>query len=550
YVSSAVYNFSVPASWISQHGISSGNIKLFKQINSSELVPLSTTLLGYNSIDNNYYYSAVSNSLSTYIVGFTTGNTIGTSAPLSLTLPSGYYTYFFGYGGLSGLAGTTKGSAFSDNWTTSVNYTTTYTVGRGSKAITQYNMSNIGYLVQKETGTVSNGIAPINITLVGVGANVILGNGATYTNYGSSTSLSLSYTVSTSNSFAIIILAAGGSAFSAAPTTTATGCSLSQKISSSTAASAAIFVCNSIAAGSYTASATTTKASAWSAAAYIFPPYSVTLDDSPSTGTITTNGNTYSSGNVIKVIGANIITANPPPSGSWSFVSWSVSNSVNLSISSPTSNPATLTVMGNGIVTASWNGITKFIETGLPTGTKWNVTYDSILNSSTTNTIVFSTSPGNYLFTVANQVVSGTTYVPSPSSGYLVAGNTTSITFSPAVCTISLTPNAINFGSLNANANIATVNAITDSNTGNVNAYMLVYGGNWIGPSQFGVSNTTWSALSGTSFATANHLTALAANTAILVPASGSNTIYFGLGVPGGAPAGSYTQTITIENSC
>ncbi|MEM3208949.1 MAG: hypothetical protein QXE33_03450, partial [Candidatus Micrarchaeaceae archaeon] len=197
---------------------------------------------------------------------------------------------------------------------------------------------------------------------------------------------------------------------------------------------------------------------------------------------------------------------------------------------------------------------TTFKETGLPnSGESWSVTYNSIAqNAIVPNSIVFFTYPGNYLFTVANQVVSGTTYVPSPSSGYLVAGNTTSITFSPVtfVCTISLTPNAINFGSLNANANIATVNAITDSNTGNVNAYMLVYGGNWIGPSQFGVSNTTWSALSGTSFATANHLTALAANTAILVPASGSNTIYFGLGVPGGAPAGSYTQTITIENSC
>ncbi|MEM3744560.1 MAG: hypothetical protein QW759_01830, partial [Candidatus Micrarchaeaceae archaeon] len=314
--------------------------------------------------------------------------------------------------------------------------------------------------------------------------------------------------------------------------------------------SAFVAVCPSASSGTYTVTESLSSTGSSALGAYVFPPQNVIFDDNIPNGKISTAGLTLSSGSELQILGANTITALPP--ANFVFNNWQVSNTINLTLSSTVANPATLTVFGSGTVTANYNGISKFVETGLPTGTKWNVTYDSILNSSTTNTIVFSTPPGNYLFTVANQVVSGTTYVPSPSSGYLVAGNTTSITFSPVtfVCTISLTPNAINFGSLNANANIATVNAITDSNTGNVNAYMLVYGGNWIGPSQFGVSNTTWSALSGTSFATANHLTALAANTAILVPASGSNTIYFGLGVPGGAPAGSYTQTITIENSC
>jgi hypothetical protein len=31
---------------------------------------------------------------------------------------------------------------------------------------------------------------------------------------------------------------------------------------------------------------------------------------------------------------------------------------------------------------------------------------------------------------------------------------------------------------------------------------------------------------------------------------STNSPIYFGLGVPAGAPAGAYSQTITIENSC
>jgi len=87
--------------------------------------------------------------------------------------------------------------------------------------------------------------------------------------------------------------------------------------------------------------------------------------------------------------------------------------------------------------------ITKFIETGLPSGAKWNVTYDSILNSSTTNTIIFSTTPGNYLFNVPAQTVNSVTYESSPSSGYLVAGNTTTIAFKPFSVSISTPSNTV-----------------------------------------------------------------------------------------------------------
>ncbi|MEM3744521.1 MAG: hypothetical protein QW759_01635, partial [Candidatus Micrarchaeaceae archaeon] len=118
-------------------------------------------------------------------------------------------------------------------------------------------------------------------------------------------------------------------------------------------------------------------------------------------------------------------------------------------------------------------------------------------------------------------------------------------------CTISLPTNAINFGSINPNSNTPTSNAITDDNTGNANAYMLVYGGNWIGPgaNSFGVGNTLWAATSQSTYS-GTPLSATPSNTAIVVPAGSSNSIYFGLGVPGGAPSGSYSQTITIENSC
>ena len=87
--------------------------------------------------------------------------------------------------------------------------------------------------------------------------------------------------------------------------------------------------------------------------------------------------------------------------------------------------------------------ITKFIETGLPSGAKWNVTYGGILNSSTTNTIIFSTAPGNYLFNVPAQTVNDVVYEPSPSSGYLIGGNTTAIAFKPFSISISAPSNTV-----------------------------------------------------------------------------------------------------------
>ncbi len=117
-------------------------------------------------------------------------------------------------------------------------------------------------------------------------------------------------------------------------------------------------------------------------------------------------------------------------------------------------------------------------------------------------------------------------------------------------CTISLNPTGIDFGTIDPGSSVATINAIKDTNGGNTRAYMFVYGGNWIGSTHFGVSNTTWATSNGVSFASANRLGTIPANTTLIVPASLSNTVYFGLGVPGGSTSGPYSQTITIENSC
>jgi len=757
YISQVVYNFSVPVSFVKGHGISNGNIRLFKQIGNA-FVPLPTTYTGTNG--TYYFYSAVSNSLSTYVVGFSTSGTTSTASSASLTVASGYPTYFYALG-ISPYIKNKYPSVTTSYANSSV---ATYSSKSGANDYTNlasvgYSSSNVGSY-STTTGTTVSGAA-----LVGTGANALLPNGLVYTaNTGTSgaTSLSLSYSVTTSNSFVIILFSSGWYNFTAAPTTTASGCIVQQYKSSSGYASAAILTCNSVAAGSYTASVTAGGTSAIAGAAYVFPPYNVILNDNPTTATITTNGNTYTRGSVMQVIGTNAITANPPTTGNWVFNSWSVSNSLNLSIANTLASSTSLTVMGSGTVTATWNGITKFIETGLPTGAKWNVTYDSILNSSTTNTIVFSTLPGTYSFTIPVQKINGVAYEPSTASGSLYSGNAIAITFTPlsvsisppsntvvdagqyetftatvyngispytynilvvnsitpsviahndlvsgssattltytfqttsadvgnspeeanvvvtdsfpatvnsvysstftinpamttpsisptspatyspgstvtfstsftggtppytynwlvvnsitgallanalytgvsatsnsfawtipsadngntvvanvivtdsasthvtvnstksavitissVTCTISLGTTAINFGSLDPGTNIATTNAITDSNTGTANAYMYVYGGNWIFSSNtaisFYVANTVWSNNANTAYSSATRLSNLATNTTIFVPAGGSNTIYFGLAVPGGAPVGAYTQNIVIANQC
>ena len=201
-------------------------------------------------------------------------------------------------------------------------------------------------------------------------------------------------------------------------------------------------------------------------------------------------------------------------------------------------------------------GVVRFSESGLPnSGELWNVTYDGVTENATVpNTIIFSDIPNKYAFTVPNQIVSGKTYTPNTPSGYVVTGNSTSIVFSQSsssVCTISLNSNTINFGSINPNSSISTTNSIIDSNTGNANAYLYVFGGNWIGSAQsFGVSNTSYSGASGIPYSTASKLSALAVNTLLSVPSSGSNTIYFGFNLPKAIKSGIYNQTITIENSC
>lgn len=471
YVANVLYNFSVPISIINGKSLSNGNIKLYKYEGSS-WVPLNTSFVRSNSTA--YFYSATSNSLSTYAIGFQSGSTSGSptsSTSLSLTLPTGYPTYFWA-GTYDLPPGSTSLFSASVTWTLNSNITTAVTTGpKGSRYV---NQSSVGHSTSN-VGTISTSSGSTSYaTIAGIGANVLLANGVYHQSNISSTTDSLSFTPSTANSFAILAYASGGSTISSV--SAPTGCSLQKTISDSHSTSE-IYTCNSLPATSQTTSVSTSSTSSISIVAYVFPPYSVTLDDNTSTGTITTGGNTYNTGSVINIIGTNTITANP--SANFIFSNWQVSNSANLILSSATSNPAILTVLGSGTLTANYN---------------------SLVSSS---------------------------------------------------CTISLSPNVINFGKINPNSKTSVNYGVTDSNSGNVGAYMLVYGGNWIqGSNQFGVSNTVWSSLNNIQYSSANKLSSLVTNTLITVPSQSSNTIYFGLNIPGAISSGNYLQTITIENSC
>ena len=126
-----------------------------------------------------------------------------------------------------------------------------------------------------------------------------------------------------------------------------------------------------------------------------------------------------------------------------------------------------------------------------------------------------------------------------------------------SVCYTSPTPSSITFGTTSPNTNIPTNVLVTDQDVGgNIASYMFVSGTTWAsGSNTFGISNTTWDASSQSTY-TGTHLSSTASNTAILIPAptistsTTSNDIYFGLAVPSATPPGTYTQTITIENSC
>ncbi len=94
--------------------------------------------------------------------------------------------------------------------------------------------------------------------------------------------------------------------------------------------------------------------------------------------------------------------------------------------------------------------MTTFTESGLPSGTSWNVTYDGVTNHSATNTITFLALADPFSYTIYNQLISSTAgycylkmySVPVLSSGSANGGSSIPVTFTNSSgCTLAYVAN-------------------------------------------------------------------------------------------------------------
>ena len=297
-----------------------------------------------------------------YAVGYATQNAVGTGTSTSLSVSGAYATNFFAIAGMS------QGGTI-----TPTNAIANVIVDRSSVVVTTsgvnryLNISAVGHGTAA-TGTITyntcGGSGGCDTAIAGVGANVIYTsntlNGNFYRISGTtedSTTYSLSFPVAASNSFVIILYSAGGQTWNSAPTTSAAGCPLAQDAKQGTFAEASVRVCGSVSAGTYTANVVTrsdgTGHGTYVIAAYVFPPYAVTLNDNPTAaGNVLTQGTSYQSGNTIQIIGTNSIQS--VPNTGYTFTSWSASAPANLLVANTLSSPTPLTVEGAGTITANY----------------------------------------------------------------------------------------------------------------------------------------------------------------------------------------------------
>ena len=142
--------------------------------------------------------------------------------------------------------------------------------------------------------------------------------------------------------------------------------------------------------------------------------------------------------------------------------------------------------------------------------------------------------------------------IPGVTFGGTQSSSVTASVNVPLYCGISVSPTSISFGSVSPGSSVPTNVLVTDTNAaGNTQANVLIDGTVWSSsPNSFGVSNTLWDTTSQATYNGIALTSSLASTGETLAASAGSNTLYFGLAVPSSQAAGTYSQTITIENSC
>lgn len=113
-----------------------------------------------------------------------------------------------------------------------------------------------------------------------------------------------------------------------------------------------------------------------------------------------------------------------------------------------------------------------FVETGLTSGTSWQVTFNGTTNESTTDMITFTVANGSYQFTIAS--ISG--YTVSPASGTVIVNGssvTKDITFTVKSTISKYTVSFIETGLPAGTSWSITIDSMTNSSTGNTISFML-----------------------------------------------------------------------------
>jgi PGF-pre-PGF domain-containing protein len=431
YITAADYVFKVNQSWIDSMNIQPAQVRLYKYIGGS-WNPLPTSLLNYS---NGYYnYEAVSNSFSVYAISFSTGNAVGETNTVSVSLPTGYKLYLCEAGANYTFA--TSGQPFS--WTSDVSAPPSAPLNNGANASIGHQSSNVC------TASVSGAFSP-GLVVGGFATNSI--NYALYTSASGGTRhpTALSYTVNAPGSFTVIMAAAGY--YDLSSVTPPAGCTKQQFINNSNPFDVYegiyIATCAGQAKGSYSVKAVLNGLGSTALAAYVFPPPTIAITPSASvldagqTETYTAkilNGTGPFNVELFNVTGnarqgSNAIISSPGGTNTISFVTGntgtftynaistdtgasnyvfnSVSNSilVNNALSTPTLLPSSPKIdNGQSItLTGSWTGGTSTYTVKWYTGPSANTcaqdssnviaTYSGL--SSTSNSIVVSPTATN-----------------------------------------------------------------------------------------------------------------------------------------------------------